>query len=40
MCIKSHAIMMGIYESARTHTLVNVPLRTKGAPLSSMVICR
>ena len=37
LSIRSHAIMMGIYESARTHTLVHMPLRTKGSPLSSMV---
>lgn len=35
--IKSHAIMLGIYESARTHTLVRLPLRTKGSPLELMV---
>ncbi len=37
LSIRSHAIMMGIYESARTHTLVHMPLRTKESPLSTMV---
>ncbi|MCY3801141.1 MAG: Gfo/Idh/MocA family oxidoreductase [Chloroflexi bacterium] len=37
VCIKSHAIIMGIYESARTHTLVHMPLLTKESPLASMV---
>ena len=32
LSIRSHAIMMGIYESARTHTLVHMPLRTKESP--------
>ena len=35
--IKSQAIMMGIYESARTHTLVRMPMRTKVAPLDAAI---
>ncbi|MBM4436840.1 MAG: Gfo/Idh/MocA family oxidoreductase [Actinobacteria bacterium] len=35
--IKSHAILMGMYESARTHTLVHLPVRTKRNPLIQMI---
>ena len=35
--IKSQAIMMGIYESARTHTLVEMPVQTKVAPLQAAI---
>ncbi len=43
VAIETQEILMGIYESARTHTLVHMPLRTKGrhCPVwSRMVICR
>jgi predicted dehydrogenase len=35
--IKSQAIMLGIYESARTHSLVHMPMRTRSSPLQLMV---
>ncbi len=30
-------ILMGIYESARTHSLARIPLQTKGSPLTAMI---
>ena len=33
LAIKNQEILMAMYESARTHTLVRLPLRTMGAPL-------
>ena len=35
--IKSQAIMMAIYESARTHTVVELPMQTKLAPLEEAI---
>ena len=35
--IKSQSILMGLYESARTHTLVQVPIQTKLAPLEAAI---
>ena len=35
--VKVQAIMLGIFESARTHTLERLPLRTKRSPLELMV---
>ena len=35
--IKSQTIMLGIYESARTHSLVHMPIRTRSSPLELMV---
>ncbi len=35
--IKSQAIMMAIYESARTHTAVDIPMQTKLAPLEAAI---
>ena len=33
LAIKTQEILMAIFESARTHTLVRLPLQTMGAPL-------
>ena len=33
LAIKNQEILMAMYESARTHTLVRLPLRTMGSPL-------
>ncbi len=35
--IKSQAILMGIWESSRTHTLVSMPMQTKTAPLEAAI---
>ena len=35
--IKSQSILIGLYESARTHTLVQVPIQTKLAPLEAAI---
>ena len=35
--IKSQSILIGLYESARTHTLVEVPIQTKLAPLEAAI---
>ena len=35
--IKVQAIMMGLYESARSHTLVEMPVQTKVAPLQAAI---
>ena len=35
--IKSQAVLMGLYESARTHTLVHMPVQTKLAPLEAAI---
>ena len=35
--IKAQAIMMGLYESARSHTLVEMPVQTKVAPLQAAI---
>ena len=35
--IKSQSILIGLYESARTHTLVQVPVQTKLAPLEAAI---
>ena len=33
LAIKTQEVLMAMYESARTHTLVSLPLRTMGSPL-------
>ena len=33
LAIKNQEILMAMYESARTHTLVRLPLQTMGSPL-------
>ncbi len=37
LAIHTLEILMGIYESARTHSLVRLPLETKGSPLTAMI---
>ena len=37
LCIQTQEIMMAIYESARTHSLVELPLKTQASPLIAMI---
>ena len=37
LAIKTQEVLMAMYESARTHTLVRLPLRTMGSPLIEAV---
>lgn len=37
LAIKTQEILMAIFESARTHTLVRLPLRTMGSPLTEAI---
>ena len=37
LAIDTLEILMGIYESARTHSLVRLPLKTMGSPLQAMI---
>ena len=37
LCVQTQEILMAIYESARTHSLVQLPLATQSSPLVEMV---
>ena len=37
LCIRTQEILMAIYESARTHTLVELPLKISASPLVEMI---
>ena len=36
-CVRTQEILMAIYESARTHSLVELPMQTNGSPLIEMI---
>lgn len=37
VCIRTQEILMAIYESARTHSLVELPMKTQASPLVEMI---
>ena len=36
-CVRTQEILMAIYESARTHSLVELPMQTNASPLLEMI---